>query len=79
MSIKGIEKHRCRSLLVCITCVTVVIELMISDLFRTSPDYALGRLILVQIPFVDVELKVLHTAIKTSGFHITIIKLTFLS
>lgn len=71
MSIKGIEKHRCRSLLVCITCVTVVIELMISDLFRTSPDYALGRLILVQIPFVDVELKVLYTTIKTSGFHIT--------
>lgn len=71
MSIKEIEKHRCRSLLVCITCVTVVIELMISDLFRTSPDYTLGRLILVQIPFVDVELKVLYTAIKTSGFHIT--------
>lgn len=52
---------------------------MISDLFRTSPDYALGRLILVQIPFVDVELKVLYTAIKTSGFHITKTKLTFLS
>lgn len=78
MLIKGIEKYRCRLLLVCIICVIVVKELMIFDLFRIFSDYVFGRFIFVQILFVDVELKVLYIVIKILGFYITIIQFIFL-